>query len=225
MREPGRFGGDYASTGDVKQFLRRPELGNAIKVLREYRGKLVTGGRLDESIFRRWTDEWPQSGKQHDAALVIARVATKTLADHRFSDRLEDRYRELLGRLSNLTQSSPRCPINDVLDFIGMLRNSYDKNWTESFWDENIEETRRAARPFSPPPIRPSDSAAYRTTGITCSSGRGTTWSRRGRAGDRGLQWPSVRPRYNRLFRHRRFDSHQSSRASPRVQRGEMARP
>jgi hypothetical protein len=144
----GRFGGDYSSTGDVKQFLRRPELGNAIRVLREYRGKLVTGGRLDESIFRRWTDEWPQSGKQHDAALVIARVAVKTLADHRFSDRLEDRYRELLGRLSNLMQSPPRCPINDVLDFIGMLRISYDKNWTESFWDENIEETHDALRGF-----------------------------------------------------------------------------
>jgi len=170
----GRFGGDHSSTGDVKQFLGRPELGNAIRVLREYRDNLAARGRLEKSIFRRWTDDWPLSGKQHDAALVIARVAAKTLADHRFSDRLKDRYRELLGRLSNLTQSSGRCPINDVLDFIGMLRISYDKNWTERFWDENIEETHDALRGF----VLATTDPAFRFGRVSDEGDHVLIWSR-----------------------------------------------
>jgi len=143
-----RFNGDFCSTGDVKKFLERAELGKAIQMLRDYRQKLREERRLQDSVFRRWVDEWPQSGRQEDAARVIARIAGRTLADTVFSKRLKSDQKDLLRRLSGLTQAPSRCPVDDMLDFVGMLRNTFDKQYAQRFWVEQIEDIHDALRGF-----------------------------------------------------------------------------
>jgi hypothetical protein len=178
-----RFNGDFCSTGDVKQFLERAELGKAIQVLRNYRKKLSEEGRLQDSIFRRWVDEWPESGRQENAARAIARIAGRTLSDPVFSKRLKGDQKDLLRQLSGLMQSPSRCSIEDMLTFIGMLRNMFDKNYTQRFWDEQIEDLHDALRGF----VLSTTDADFRFGRVSEDGGHALFWSRNKLEADDGV--------------------------------------
>lgn len=173
-----RFAGAFCEPRIARQFLDRCELGLAVQVLRTYRDNLTKERRLQDSVFRRWVDEWPHAGRQDDAARVIGRIAASTLGDQAFRRRLTSGQKDVFRRLSELRHSPAHCPVTDVLTLMGWLRNMFDKNYAQRFWDKHLDDVHDAIRGF----VLATTDSDLRFGHVSEDGERVRLWSRNGTA-------------------------------------------
>jgi hypothetical protein len=134
-----RFGGKYCSPNLVDAASARIDLGPSVNLLCHYCEKLAEAGKLGASVFRYWSDGWPRRG-QLDALRVASSLARELLSVA--AEELTEEERKLFARIRDELPQADCCPISDILTFLCVKRNTFEKRdpqvllpYTSEIWD------------------------------------------------------------------------------------------
>ncbi len=167
------FDGQLANRNDGRELLTRPELGLSIRFLRNYLRRLQESGKISRSVFAGWTNDWPSKG-QNDAVRVIGAMSRNMLSDKEFGKSLTDEERRVVVALSELQRAGTECPVDTLLEFMGIIRNAFEKQGQREFLAKHGGDIRDCLRRFVFATTKPK----VRFGQVTEDGRRATVWSR-----------------------------------------------
>ena len=130
------FESKHCTQAHIQKVRTKVEMGASLGLLANYCRDLQVARQLEASVFRFWTADWPH--RDHgDALRVAARLAGQLRRDH--GDKLTESETSLFQLIEGEVLVQGRFAIEDVLRFLGVLRNTFEKQFPQAGWPHKPE--------------------------------------------------------------------------------------
>lgn len=111
----------YADRKRMRDAVEKVQLGNMLGFLCSYIKAVHASDKKGRSVFGRWTDQWPSTGRQSHSVRAVRKLTQDMLEGEGW----KPEERRLLQKIADRGNPEGECSVGDVLNLFLILRNGF----------------------------------------------------------------------------------------------------